>query len=248
MNYENLFKGFYSLDVMNIAILFSGGKDSVNAIQLAKQKNWNIKYLLSVKPTRTDCYLFHFATVEHTKEIAKILGYNHILVNCDVADPKKEAEIVKEVVAKNPVDAVVLGGIGLQETQLKVIREVLFPLGVEVFASHKDEDHESLVRNMIKEGYEIMITQVASDGMNKWLGKTLTKDNFDELKKDSLKYGFHIGFEGGYADSFVVDGPIFSKRFDVMDSKRVMESEDSGHIIINDYLIKDKKKKLTTIS
>ena len=77
MNYENLFKGFYSLDVMNIAILFSGGKDSVNAIQLAKQKNWNIKYLLSVKPTRTDCYLFHFATVEHTKEIAKILGYNY---------------------------------------------------------------------------------------------------------------------------------------------------------------------------
>ena len=96
---------------MNVAILFSGGKDSINAIRLAKEKGWNIKYLLSVKPNRTDCYLFHFATVEFTKEISKILGYNHILVECDVADPIKEAEIIKNIVAKNHVDSVVLGGI-----------------------------------------------------------------------------------------------------------------------------------------
>ena len=125
MIYENIYKGFLAIIDMNIAILFSGGKDSINAVKLAKQKGWNIKYLLSVKPNRTDCDLFHFATVEHTKEIAKILGYNHILVDCDVADPQKEAEIVKNIIAKNPVDAVVLGGIGLQETQLKVIRDNL---------------------------------------------------------------------------------------------------------------------------
>tara|TARA_B100000315_G_scaffold136852_1_gene126090 strand:- start:12317 stop:13021 length:705 start_codon:yes stop_codon:yes gene_type:complete len=233
---------------MNIAILFSGGKDSINAVQLAKQKGWNIKYLLSVKPSRTDCYLFHFATVEHTKEIAKILGYSHILVDCDVADPQKEADIVKEVVTKNPVDAVVLGGIGLQETQLKVIRDTLFPLGIEVFASHKDENHESLMRKLIKDNYEIIITQVASDGMSKWLGKKLTKDNFEELKKDSIKYGFHVGFEGGYADTFVVDGPIFKKRFEVLDTEKVMDTEESGYVIIKDYIIKDKKSRITQIS
>ncbi len=232
---------------MNIAILFSGGKDSINAIKLAKQKGWDIKYLLSVKPNRTDCYLFHFATVEYTKEIAKILGYNHILVNCDIANPQKEAEIIKDIIAKNPVDAVVLGGIGLQETQIKVLRDTLFPLGVEVFASHKDEDHENLIRKMINQGYEIIITQIASDGMKEWLGKTLTRDNFDELKKDSIKYGFHIGFEGGYADTFVIDGPIFDKRLEILNFEKVMESENNGYIKIKDYIVREKKSKILPI-
>ena len=74
---------------MDVAILFSGGKDSTFAIQHAKQKGWNIKYLISVKPTRKDCFLFHFATVEHTKEIAKILNIPHILTSCSIANPEK---------------------------------------------------------------------------------------------------------------------------------------------------------------
>ena len=57
---------------MDVAIMYSGGKDSTYAIEYALDKGYNIKYLLSVKPNRTDCYLFHFATVEHTKELADI--------------------------------------------------------------------------------------------------------------------------------------------------------------------------------
>tara|TARA_Y100000310_G_scaffold343159_1_gene449545 strand:- start:59198 stop:59905 length:708 start_codon:yes stop_codon:yes gene_type:complete len=227
---------------MNIGILYSGGKDSTHAIELAKKKGWNIKYLLSVKPTRRDCFLFHFATVEHTKELSNILGYKHILINCDVADPKQEANLVKEVVEKNPVDAIVLGGIGLQETQLKSIREALFPLGIEVFASHKGEDHETLMKDLVNRGYEIMITQIASDGMNKWLGEKITKDNFNELKKDSIKYGFHIGFEGGYADTFVVDGPIFNKKFDILNFDKITDSETTGYVEIKNFIIREKEK------
>ena len=109
---------------MDVAILYSGGKDSTYAIEYCQNKNWNIKYLISIKPSRKDCYLYHFATVELTKELSKILGYKHFYLNCDIADPKKEALIVKDLVQEqqkmNKVDALVLGGIGLQETQLKL--------------------------------------------------------------------------------------------------------------------------------
>ena len=67
---------------MKVAILYSGGKDSTFAIQHAKEKGWDIKYLLSIKPTRKDCYCFHFATVEHTKELAEMLGIPHIFAEC----------------------------------------------------------------------------------------------------------------------------------------------------------------------
>src|SRR3989338_1449340 len=232
---------------MDVAIMYSGGKDSTYAIDLAKEKGYNIKYLISVKPTRTDCYLFHFATVEYTPELAKIMNIPHILLSCDVADPKKEADIVKKVVEenqeKNPVEALILGGVGLQETQIKSIREAMFPLGIEVFASHTGNEHSPLVEQMINKGYRIVITQVAADGLTEeWLGKELTKENFEKLKKLSGKYGFHAGAEGGHYDSFVIDGPIFDKRVEIIESEKVMETENSGHLIIKKLEVKNKLK------
>ena len=231
---------------MDVAILYSGGKDSTFAIQHAKEKGWNIKYLISVKPTRKDCFLFHYATVEQTIELAKMLHVPHFYVKCRVADPVKEANIVKEIVEKNQkklkVDAVVLGGTGLQETQLKSIQNALSPLKVDAFASHAGEDHDLVMERMLGSGYEILITQIASDGLKEWLGKKITKENFSQLRKDSVKYGFHIGFEGGYADTLVTNCPIFSKQMIVEDMSVIFEDNYCGHVVINKYRMQDKNK------
>jgi len=215
---------------MDVAVLYSGGKDSNLAVEYCLNRNWNIKYLLSVKPTRRDCYLFHYATVEHTKKQAEILGLKHIYVTCDVVDPKLEADIVRKVVEKNPVDAVVLGGVGLQVTQIESIQKALRDLKVEAFASHAGEDHGVLFKSMIDKGYEIIITQIASDGLKDWLGKVVTKDNFKLLEEDSITYGFHLGFEGGYADTLVLNSPLFKEKLHVINIKKNFDSEYSGYI------------------
>ena len=229
---------------MDVAILYSGGKDSAFAIQHAIDKGWNIKYLISVKPNRKDCFLFHFATVEHTKEFAKMLNIPHFYVSCKVADPIKEADIVKKIVEKNQksmkVDAVVLGGTGLQETQLKSIQNALQPFKIDVFAAHSGEEHDLVMEQMLNRGYEIMITQIASDGLKDWLGKKITRENFAQLKRDSLRYGFHIGFEGGYADTLVTDCPLFSKRLIVEDMSVIFEDNYCGHVVINRHRMEDK--------
>ena len=231
---------------MDIAILFSGGKDSAFAIQHAKQKGWNIKYLISIKPTRKDCFLFHYATVEQTKDIAKMLQIPHFYAKCKVADPIKEASIVKDIVQSNQkrfkIDAVVLGGTGLQETQLKSIQNALSPLKVDAFASHAEEDHDIVMEQMLNKGYEILITQIASDGLKDWLGKKITKENFAQLKRDSVRYGFHIGFEGGYADTLVMDCPIYPQRLVVEDMSIIYEDDYCGHVVINKYRMENKGK------
>src|SRR3989344_5807755 len=219
---------------MKVAILYSGGKDSTLAINYALKNKHQIEYLLSVKPTRTDCYLFHYATVEHTKEIANILNTLHILTSCSIANPEKEAQLIKEIVEKqSKIDALILGGTGLQITQIASIQKALKPLNIEVFASHSGEDHDKVFENLIKNDYEIIITQIASQGLDSWLGKTLTKDNFQELKKDSIKHGFHIGGEGGYFDTLVLDTPFFNKKLIIQISKTIMESEYCGYVKIN---------------
>jgi len=231
---------------MDIAILYSGGKDSTFALQYAKDKDWNIKYLISVKPTRKDCFLFHFATVEQTKDLAKMLNIPHFYAKCNVSDPVKEAEIVKNIVEKNQkkfkIEAVVLGGTGLQETQLKSIQNALRQLKIDAFASHAGEDHDLVMEQMLDNGYEILITQIASDGLKEWLGKKITKDNFSQLKKDSVKYGFHIGFEGGYADTLVTNCPLFSKRMVIEDMSVMFDDNYCGHVVINKYRMEGKER------
>lgn len=236
---------------MDVAVLYSGGKDSAFAIQRAIDKGWNIKYLVSVKPTRKDCFLFHYATVEQTRDLAKMLGIPHFYLKCKVADPMKEAAIVKDIVEKNQknmkIDAVVLGGTGLQETQLMSIQNALMPLKVDAFASHAGEEHDIVMEEMLKSGYEILITQIASDGLKDWLGKRITKENFSQLKKDSIKYGFHIGFEGGYADTLVTDCPIFPKRLVIEDMSITYEDDYCGHVVINKFRIEDKVRVIKQI-
>lgn len=226
---------------MKVAVMFSGGKDSTYAVDYARQMGWEISYLLSVKPTRTDCYLFHFATVEHTPQQAEALGIRHHLLACDVASPKQEAQIIRQFIEQNPVEALVLGGVGLQQTQLRSLQKALMPSRVEVFAAHAGYDHEEIVEQMIKKGYDIRITQIATEGLGEdWLGRQITSEAFQELKRRSQKYGFHIGFEGGYADTFVCDGPVFKKRIIIEEADRVMEDKYSGYLVIKKLRLVDK--------
>lgn len=231
---------------MDVAILYSGGKDSTFAIDDAKSKGWNIKYLLSVKPVRTDCYLFHFATVEHTPVLAKALNIPHTLLRCDVADPKKEAELIRHhVLAAEKIDALVLGGTGLQETQIRSLQEAMLPSGIEVFAAHSGQDHDVVMEQMIEKGYDIRITQIASDGLDRsWLGRKIDKATLEEMKIRADQFGFHVGGEGGYFDTFVVDGPIFSHRIEIVKADAVMESANTGHLVIKELAVVDKKVKL----
>lgn len=226
---------------MKVAILFSGGKDSTFAIDYAIEKGWEIAYLLSVKPANTECYLFHFATVENTVKQAEILGLKHILIPCTVADPQQEAELVKNVVAQNLVDAVILGGTGLQETQIRSIQNALKQLHVEAFAAHAGLDHDNVMKHMISKGYRFMITQIATDGLGKeWLGRIIDETTLQELFTRSIKYGFHCGGEGGYYDTFVVDGPIFKNKIELVQSHIVMEDAYCGHLVIDELKVAPK--------
>ena len=227
---------------MDVGIMFSGGKDSTYAIYHAKQKGWNIRWLLSVKPTRTDCFLFHYAAVEHTPKIAEMLNIPHKLISCNVADPQAEADLVKNTVLSMPkVDAVVFGGTGLQLTQIGSVQKALQPHKIEVFAAHAGLEHEDVMRQMLKDGFRFKIVQIASDGLTeKDLGKTLAPEVMDEFVQRSIKFGFHVGGEGGYYDTLCVDCPMFSKKVELTEAKANMESHNVGHLIIKDLALVQK--------
>ena len=51
---------------MKSAVLFSGGKDSVMALNYALNKGDDVKYLLSIKSQNDESYMFHVLKIHLT--------------------------------------------------------------------------------------------------------------------------------------------------------------------------------------
>jgi diphthamide synthase (EF-2-diphthine--ammonia ligase) len=60
---------------------------------------------------------------------------------------------------------------------------------------------------------------VSSDGLDdSWLGKKINENDLDELLTLQKKFSFNLNFEGGEAETFVINCPLFEKPLLIQDS------------------------------
>jgi predicted ATP pyrophosphatase (TIGR00289 family) len=180
-------------------------------------------------PKNTEAYLWHYATVGWTIFSAEALGIPLVLLKCDKIGPKEEARELEKVLKRIKVDALVLGGVGLQKTQINAVKEIAEKFKIKVVVPYQNYSSEQLIEEEIKSGLDIRITSVASDGLGpEWLGRKLDKKAFEDLKNLSKKFGFDILGEGGYYDTFVTDAPIFKKKIEFLDAEKIWDEKTSS--------------------
>ena len=227
---------------MKVAVMYSGGKDSTMALKYALDQGWEVKTLISVKPKSTESFLYQYATVEWTKLSAEALDIPLIHIKSEKIGPKEEADELEEVFKDLKVNAIVVGGVGLQETQIREWRRVAGKFGIYLIVPYQGYTSEQLIDEEVKAGFEIIITNVASDGLGpEWLGKRIDKENLEKLKVLSKKYGFDIDFEGGYADTFVCNGTIFKKKIVFKSVDKIWDNKtQSGYLQVNNAILADK--------
>ena len=77
---------------------------------------------------------------------------------------------------------------------------------------------------LIEEKFRFIISSVSADGLDdSWLGKEITMDDIDSLERLSKKYGFNLNFEGGEAETLVIDCPLFSHPIKIIKSKKLWD-------------------------
>lgn len=221
---------------MKVVSLFSGGKDSAYALWYAEMQGWDIERLVTVFPERQDSWMFHFPALNWTSLQAEAIGIpqEKILTNgvkeLELEDLANGLESVKNRLG---VEAIVSGAVAseYQRTRLDNLCE---RLGLRSFAPLWHKNQRQLVKEEVEAGFEIIITACNAMGLNeKWLGKTLGLREVEELAKLSKKYGLSIAFEGGEAETFTLNGPVFRKRLRVGKSA-VHWSGDSGYLELSD--------------
>ena len=226
---------------MNVAILFSGGKDSTMALYNALEANEDVKYLLSMKSRNDESYMFHVPNIHITDLLSEALDIPIISAETDgikeeeLEDLKREFENLKNL----GVDAIYTGAL-YSVYQKSRIERLCDEVGLKVVSPYWHVDELEYMRMIVSLGFRIVICGVAAWGLDEsWLGRVIDDEAIDELVEINEKYQVNIAFEGGEAETLAVDGPIFKKRIKILKDKKEWHL-DSGVYIIEDAVLEEK--------
>jgi len=99
---------------------------------------------------------------------------------------------------------------------------------------------EHLLAEQIEMGFEFIMTACMAMGLDStWLGRAIDKKAMNELKSISRKYGISLVFEGGEAETYVINAPIFDRRIRIAEA-RPMWRGDSGYLDILSAVLAEK--------
>ena len=226
---------------MNVAILFSGGKDSTMALYYALKEKEDVKYLLSMKSVNEESYMFHVPNIHVTDLLAEALDIPIIsavtpgVKEEELEDLKREFEKLKSL----GVEAIYTGAL-YSVYQKSRIEKLGSEVGLKIVSPYWHVDELEYMREIVSLGFKVIICGVAAWGLDEsWLGRVIDDDVIDELVKLNEKYQVNIAFEGGEAETLAIDGPILKKRIKILKDKKEWHL-DSGVYIIEDAILEEK--------
>ncbi len=229
---------------MKLASLYSGGKDSTMALYWALKHGHEVACLVTLLPQRDDSYMYQVPNVEFTKYHSKALGIPLLAAKTSgvkEAELKELKEILELAKKRYSIEGVTVGALA-SVYQKERVEKICSELNLKCFVPYWHCDVELYLNEIIDSGFKVVITAIAAEGLKKeLLGKTLTRELIGELKQIGKETSFHLGFEGGEAESIVLDGPIFKKRLEILDSEIIMEGRNSGYLNITKMRLADKR-------
>ena len=165
---------------MNLVALFSGGKDSTKAILEAVKGGHEIKYLATVHCKNPDSFMYHTINIGLTFMQSRCMNIQLISKE---SFGKKEEELKDLEILLNDldVDGVVCGAIA-SKYQKERIENVCKKLKLKLLAPLWGKPPEELLKEMVNEGFEIVISAVAAEGFDEtWLGRRIDEDCIKDL-------------------------------------------------------------------
>ncbi|HMK54502.1 MAG TPA: TIGR00289 family protein [Methanobacteriaceae archaeon] len=226
---------------MKAAVLFSGGKDSTMAVYKALELGWDVEFLVSMHSANPHSYMFHVPNIHLTSLLAEALNIK--IVTAQTPGEKEEElkdlrRVLKEL-KNNGVKAIFSGALS-STYQKSRIDDICNDLGLLSEAPHWHRDPLLYMEEIMKLEFQVIITGVAAEGLDEsWLGREINPEVIEELKILHEKYGIHLAFEGGEAETLTLDGPIFKKKLIIQDSEKVWDV-DNGHLIVKKAVLEDK--------
>ncbi|HVX02023.1 MAG TPA: diphthine--ammonia ligase [Nitrososphaera sp.] len=205
---------------MRLAALFSGGKDSTFAIYRARQAGHSVECLITMHPAADDSALFHYPNSRITRYLAEAMGLplleSIVSGTGRVAETEALAAAVAQARSLYGVEGVVSGAIASTFQRGAFDQACKDENGLEPLSPLWGVEPEKYWADLLANGFVVMVVGVSAMGLEKeWLGKIVDGGSLEKLVLLSKKYGFNLSFEGGEAETLVLDCPLYSNRLSV---------------------------------
>lgn len=212
---------------MKLASLFSGGKDSTYAIYKARQEGHDIECLVSLFPKSEESHLLHYPNMAITSIQAKAMKIPQISALTETSDPNAELNELQNLLEKAKknfgIDGIVHGGLFSDYQRIR-FEKIGNNLDLKIVSPLWHIDQKNYMRELLESKFKFVITSVTSAGLDQtWLGKEITMQDVEQLEKLSVKYGFNLAFEGGEAETFVIDCPLFYSPVRILHANKVWD-------------------------
>ncbi|MBN2067197.1 MAG: diphthine--ammonia ligase [Candidatus Diapherotrites archaeon] len=208
---------------MNVACLFSGGKDSCYSLFNAINQNHTIAGLITIKSRDSDSFMYHLPNI-HLTEQAALASELPLIIG--EAEKGQEAElwvlydVLAELKNEKRIDGVLTGAIA-SNYQRKRVDLLCKKLKLKHLAPLWGRNQAELLREMIEHRFSMLVVAVAAKGLGEsWLGRAIDESAVDELLELQEKFGINVAGEGGELETLVLDCPLFKKKLVVCESEK----------------------------
>lgn len=207
----------------------------------AMESGWKIEYLVSMISENPESYMYHSTNIHLTELSAESMEIP--LIRAGTKGVKeKELNDLKRVLSDlkdEGIESIFTGALA-SSYQKSRIDKLCSDLSLKSCAPLWHRDPQEYMEEIIELGFEVIVVSVSAEGLDEsWLGRKIDAELLEELLALHEKYRMHLAFEGGEAETLVLDCPLFKKRINILEAQTVWE-RDSGHYYIKKAVLEDK--------
>ncbi len=211
---------------MRHALFWSGGKDSLLALDRAERRGLDVSHLVNISEGNTGRVRFHGVRTGLIRMQAEALGKT--LLEFETHPDTFEQAFQKALARARElgIGAIAFGNIHLADVRAWY-EERTTAAGFRHVEPLWGEAPEKLVREFVERGHRSRIVSVyLTCGKREWLGRDITTEFIEELERA----GVDVAGECGEYHSFAYGGPLFR---DVLRIHAVGQFEREQHLILD---------------
>jgi len=217
-----------------LACLFSGGKDSTLALHKVNEEGKKVELLITMVSDNEFSYMFHKPNINLSSMQAEALGIKQVMYSTKGEKEKELADIEKSL-KENKVTELVTGAV-YSDYQKDRIEKICQKLNIGMVSPIWHIDPMAELTELASK-YNAIVTQIAAEGFDQsFLGAKIDDKMIKKLEKIRDKYRINMLFEGGEAESFVIDAPLFKKRIEITKSHIEWQGSVGRYIIDEAHL------------
>ena len=219
--------------------MYTGGKDSCYSLHWAVLHGLEPACLVTFRAPGWESMLFHYPNVELVRLHSEAMGIPVYYHTVEGDEYRATVEAFREARRRCGCSVIVAGATASDYQRLRFAMAAL-EAGLEVLTPIWGVDQAEYMRWLVEDGFVFILTSVQAYGLPpEYLGRPVTREMVEDIVRRAELYGFNPAFEGGEAETLVLDAPLFRKRL-VVEGRVVRLGPDHYQYVIERAWLEEK--------